>query len=535
MPLAMPVATPLAVLMAASWWADHTAVALEVAFVAYAIAISTVVVLERRRPTTTLALVLALVFVPVLGLLAYMLLSRSVRRRRKVRQRRIVRPIEALRGVATVAAQPDELPPLPRGLVRLAIATAAAPVRRAVDVRVLSDPEGIFAAMRAAIDGAESFIHLLFYIWHDDDTGRDLVMRLAARARAGVRVRVLVDDMGSVGVGARHFGPLLEAGGEVARFGKLRLGWRPWRSRLNFRNHRKIVVVDGRCGFIGGVNVGDEYAGQLDDRRWRDLMVEVRGDAVLGLDAVFLEDWLSSTGQVLDTHGQLPQELRDLDARRPRRRGPRTGGERERERRLRAGDPFQALPPRPPTRQGALMQVIPSGPDAPNDEAIATQVVASIAIATARVWIVTPYFVPDDPLLLAIRTAALRGVDVRVLVPTPAANDSRLVAFAASSYYDELLESGARVFEYHGGMLHAKYALFDDVALVGSANMDVRSFHLNYGVIAMFYDAEVTRALGIRFIEDLTAAREVTLAMRETRRWWQRVGEGAARVVSPLL
>jgi cardiolipin synthase len=149
--------------------------------------------------------------------------------------------------------------------------------------------------------------------------------------------------------------------------------------------------------------------------------------------------------------------------------------------------------------------------------------------------VVTPYFVPDEPLLAALRTAALRGVDVRVIVPSAEHNDSRLVALAAASYYDDLLDAGARVFEYQAGMLHAKYAVFDDVSLVGSANMDVRSFHLNYEIIAMFYDAGVTAGVVSRFSEDLTDSREITAEQREALSWPSRVLEASARVMSPLL
>ena len=147
----------------------------------------------------------------------------------------------------------------------------------------------------------------------------------------------------------------------------------------------------------------------------------------------------------------------------------------------------------------------------------------------------TPYFVPDEPLLAALRTAALRGVDVRVIVPAAVNNDSRLVALAAASYYDDLLDAGARVFEYQAGMLHAKYAVFDDISLVGSANMDVRSFHLNYEIIALFYDAGVTGGVVSRFSEDLSDSREITADDRETLGWRRTVLEAGARVMSPLL
>jgi cardiolipin synthase len=509
---------------------------LEIGFIAYAIVITVVVLLERRRPTATLALILALVFLPVVGLLVYLLLGRRAKRRQSVRRRRIVRPFDEMRDFAAAARLPEDTTAIQRSLVQLAMATAAAPVRHASLVELFADPRATFAAMHAAIDSAESYLHVMFYIWRDDATGRELVARLAARAHAGIKVRVLLDHLGSFGVDDDHFAPLLEAGGELGWFGRLRFPWRPWRSKVNFRNHRKILVVDGERGFIGGINVGDEYSGAgTATRGWRDIMVEIHGDAVVGLDAVFLDDWLVSTGQVIDVRGTRTAALAHIDARRPARR--RWIGRRERpaERALRTHNPFGALPPRTPADDGPLVQIVPSGPDAPVAQAIATQITAAIAGACDRAWIVTPYFVPDEPLLAALRTAALRGVDVRVIVPSAEHNDSRLVALAAASYYDDLLDAGARVFEYQAGMLHAKYAVFDDVSLVGSANMDVRSFHLNYEIIAMFYDAGVTAGVVSRFSEDLTDSREITAEQREALSWPSRVLEASARVMSPLL
>jgi cardiolipin synthase len=496
--------------------------------------ITVVVVLERRRPTTTLALVLAIVFVPIGGLLVYLVFVRRRVRQIRRRERRIVRPFEAMRRFVKLDDLPTAMSPLQRSLVKLAVATAAAPVRRADRVDVLSDPAATFARIGQAIDGADRFVHLLFYIWRADDTGRELVARLAAKARAGVRVRVLVDHLGTLGLGDEHFAPLVEAGGEVARYAPLRVPFLPWRSRLNYRNHRKIVVIDGATGFIGGANVGDEYSGRAVARpRWRDLMVEMHGDAVLGLDAVFLDDWLTATGQVVDMHGTRAKQIAHLDARRPA--AAKWRPEPARDKALRDANPFAALPRREPRSTGPLVQVIPSGPDAPTVDAIAAQIIAAIAAAAERMWMVTPYFVPDEPLMQTLRTAALRGLDVRIVVPAPDVNDSRLVALAAASYYEDLLDVGARVFEYTPGMMHAKYVIIDDWSVVGSANIDVRSFYLNYEIVAMFYDAGVTADLAQRFLEDLSHTREVSPAERDSVRWHRRLVEATARVLSPLL
>lgn len=516
--------------------ADALTWALEVGFAIYVVAITIMVVLERRHPTATLAIILGVVFIPVVGLFLYLVFGRRAARRQRLRQRRIVRPFEAMRDLATAAELPAGATPSQRSLVKLAVRTAAATVRHAREVELHTNPPGAYAAMHRAIERADHYLHLLFYIWHDDATGRDMVARLAARARAGVRVRVLLDHLGSFDVSKSHFGPLLDAGGELGWFGRMRVPWRPWKSRVNFRNHRKLVIADGDHGFIGGMNIGDEYSGAgTNPRGWRDMMVELHGDAVVGLDAVFLDDWLVATGQVVDVHGMRTPALVHIDARRPAARRWSRRGALSRDRTLRENDPFTAEPRGPGSDRGPLLQVIPSGPDMRVADSIATQIIAAIGCACERVWIVTPYLVPDEPLLLAMRTAALRGVDVRVIVPTSGHNDSRLVALAAASYYDELMEAGARVFEYQAGMMHAKYAVFDDVTLVGSANMDVRSFHLNYEVVAMFYDASVTAAMVGRFSEDLAGSVEITAEAREQLGAWRGMLEAAARVTSPLL
>jgi cardiolipin synthase len=482
---------------------------LEVGFIVYVIAVSAVVVLERRRPTATLALLLTLVFLPFVGIAAYLLLSRRrVQRRLRARERRPTNPLEGTRNLANVDALPDDIPPLQRGLVRLALETSAAPLRRADSAELLTTAKRAFDAVKDAIRGAKRSVHLEFYIWRDDASARELTKLLTERAREGVRVRVLYDHVGSFGLSNAHFADLVAAGGEVAMFGRLWVLPLVRRSRVNFRNHRKIITVDGEIGFVGGLNVGDEYFGERAEvMRWRDLLVELRGDAVIGLEATFLDDWLGTTGQVVDLGGAPPAAH---------------------------GNPFTPLPERPAASLGPLVQVIPSGPDIPVVETIAAQFSAAIAVAQERAWIATPYFIPDEPLMLILRTAALRGVDVRVLVPRPARNDNWLVAYASRSYYDDLLEVGCRVYEYDG-MLHAKYLICDEVAAIGSANMDVRSFYINYEITAMFYDAVVAAELAMVFSHDLDRAHEIRATERIALTLPARMLENVARVVSPLL
>lgn len=512
--------------------------ALELGFAVYALTVTTLVVLERRRPTATLALVMALVFLPVAGLIVYLLLSQRVRRRIRRRMRRPINPVDDTRHVANLEELPSDVLGPARGLVRLALQSAAAPLRRCESATLLPRPDAAFAAFAEAIAEAERTIHCEFYIWRDDPTARRITKLLAERAAAGVKVRVLYDHLGSLGLPRVHFDPLREAGGQVAVFGRLRVPLRLSWLRVDFRNHRKLMTVDGRRGFLGGLNVGDEYLDPKGDGRgWRDLAVDLRGDAVVGLEAIFLEDWLACTGEILDLQGERAPTPRRFDPRRPlpkdrpwqRRRAQVARA------RAQAANPFAPRPDLPVRSQGPLLQVIPSGPDLPLVSVIAAQLSAAIAGATQRVWLATPYFVPDEPLLFTLRIAALKGVDVRILVPAPHNNDVRLVAWAARSYYDDVLAAGGRIFEYLPSMMHSKFLIADDLCAIGSANMDVRSFHINYEVTGMFYDPQLTAELAELFCEDLERAREVTRASRANPWLPIRLAENAARVLSPLL
>ncbi len=250
-------------------------------------------------------------------------------------------------------------------------------------------------------------------------------------------------------------------------------------------------------------------------------MVELHGDAVIGLQASFLEDWLATTGEILDLSGHPNGHVA-----RPSRifRRPQSPN----------ANPFALLPDRPMTSRGPLMQLVPSGPDLP-DSNLAAQFIAAIATSQTRVWLATPYLVPDESLSLILRTSAMRGVDVRILVPTPKQSDQRLTAYAGCSYYDDFLETGCHVFEYLPGMLHAKYLIVDDICAIGSANMDIRSFYINHEITAMFYDRALTAHLAGLFSRDLKASREVFSAEREHLPLWVRLAENIARMASPLL
>nr|WP_255216580.1 cardiolipin synthase [Pseudenhygromyxa sp. WMMC2535] len=490
----------------------------ELGVVAYVIFAVVTIVLERRRPTATIAWILVLVLMPVVGLVAYLLIGRrKARRSRRSRRRRPLKPTEATAAIANLERSPAWATPVVRGLLKIAMHRANEPVRHADSVEILPYPQQAFLAMEAAIAAAEHRIHIQFYIWRGDETGRRMIALLRERAAAGVEVRLLYDDIGSLATPLAHFAPLEQAGGAVARFGALRLRVARPHGRIDFRNHRKLLCIDGRVGFTGGLNVGDEYRGTTRSGKvWNDLLVRMTGDAVLGLEAVFIEDWLATTGELVELRQGLP------------------GGD--------AATSMRERPSTPPESSGPLVQIISSGPDQHptrgdhSASVIAASFLAAIGSATQRIWIVTPYFIPDAPLDTLLQTAAMRGVDVRVLVPSPHENDSRFVGMAARSYYDDLLAAGCKIYEYAPGMLHAKYMVIDEtIAVIGSANMDVRSLYLNYEVTAFFFDPRVTTDLAAVFEEDLRAGELVRPEDRAEIGLFARFVEGTARIVSPLL
>jgi cardiolipin synthase len=471
----------------------------EALFAAYLIGGISFVVLERRHPRTTLSWVLALILLPVLGLIAYVVVGRRPYRRhvKRCRRRRESANL-AMQQVARLDRLPDELSGPERGLVQLALRSAAAPLRRATAVEILQAGSEAFDAICGAIASAREHVHLEFYIWKDDASGRSLTELLTRKAAEGVSVRVLCDHLGSFSLPSAHFAPLIAAGGEVAFFAPLFTA-RIRRPRANFRNHRKLISVDSRVGFVGGLNVADEYLSEgREGVIWRDLFVRLEGDAVIGIETVFDGDWL-------DAHGSSP----DADPV--------------------VGDPALGLD----ANRGPLVQIIPSGPDVQAGAAIAAQFSSAISTALERCWIATPYLVPDEPLKLTLQTAAMRGVDVRLLVP--GRSDVRIVGLASRSYYDGLLEAGCAIYEYPE-MLHSKYLIADrSVAAIGSANMDIRSFYLNYEVTAMFYDEGVTAVLAANFEADLAHSVRVGASDRAKLPGSRRMAEAFARVLSPLL
>ena len=466
--------------------------------VLYVVPLATWIVLEKRHPLATIAWILSLALLPVAGFPIYYLLGPRRLRRKKSRRalalNRIGASLPDLRALTdpSLGIVHEKLDVRRRQLIGLALNNSQAPLSTGNQARLLRNGSACYEAIERALQEARHHVHFQSYIFEPDQVGSRFRDLLVERAKAGVEVRLLVDAVGSAALAPRFLQPLQRAGAELGVFNRVSFArFRP----ANFRNHRKIVVVDGEVGFTGGLNVGDEYLGRARAAgAWRDTHLELRGPAVRGLQRIFVEDWNFATGHTVTAPAYFPE---------------RTG------------------------EGGELVQIVGSGPDR-DWQAIQQLFFAAIASAQERVLLTTAYFVPDEPTLCALVTAALRGVDVQLLLPRH--TDSLTARAAGRSYFDELLRAGVRLFEYLPGMLHAKTLVVDRAfCAVGSANFDQRSFRLNFEVSALIYGETVADQLATVFDQDLTVSREITPEEREARGFGQRLTEAAARVFSPLL
>ena len=450
------------------------------------------IVLQRRESGATLAWILVIIFLPFIGLLAFWLLGttriRIMRRRRRRAEQHLIPSLARFRSSQQLSETDVQVV---GALYNLASRLDECGPQPGCDVTMYRDGRAAFGALEQAIEDAREHIHLVYYIWEPDRTGQRFRDALTRAAQRGVEVRLLLDDVGSYLTKHAFFTPLIQAGGEVARFLPLNLLSR--QVSVNNRNHRKIAVIDGRRGFTGSMNIGDLYAGLTES--WNDLHLRVDGRVVYELQKVFCEDWYHATRHDLATERYFPA----------------------------------------PNCQGDVCaHFLASGPSDERWRAIHTLLFVAINTARDRVWIETPYFVPDAPIIMALQTAALRGVDVRLLLPHR--SDHSLVLHAGRSFYDELLDAGVRIFEISDTVPHAKTAVIDGVfATAGSANMDQRSFRLNFEGNLFFFGKKVATQLEYDFLRFCQSAREITRQQRTGLPHLQRLQEGFARILAPLL
>lgn len=468
-----------------------------------------IVFFQRRDPKSVWTWLLVLYFVPVFGILFYLILAQDYRKSKLFRIKAVedrlhysVRKQEIFFKEQSGKAKDENIYDYLK-LIRYNLNAGSAILTVFNKVEIFKEGKEKFADLIEEIRGAKSFIHIEYYIIKNDELFDIIAMELIKKARQGVEVRILADGMGSRFMPKKKWKALEAEGIKIAIFFPAALG--RINLRVNYRNHRKIVIIDGNIGYLGGFNIGREYIGQ-DPKfgNWRDTHLKICGEAVASLGARFALDWNYASKENLFKEGKY----KIVD---PEGTGP--GSENE--------ESFLCI------------QIITSGPDS-RTRLIRDNYIELFNNAKNHIYIHTPYFVPDEAVMSALSIAARAGVDVRLMIPCMP--DHPFVYSATLSWAGSLLEQGAKVYTYQEGFLHAKSVMVDGLcACVGTANMDIRSFELNFEVNATIYDEATVQKLEADFLEDIGKSREITEEIYRSRGLVQRLKEQFSRLLSPLL
>ena len=460
----------------------------------------TIIFIERKNPSSTIAWVMIIFILPIGGMILYLLLSQNIARQKIFKlsaheQDVVEKPLEnqILEMKEGVFQYSDEEESLAR-LITLNQVYGKSFLTQENKVEILNDGVKMFDSILRDIRNAREYVNVQYFIVKNDETGKKLLRTLVQVARKGVKVRFLVDALGTKNLDKVLLNEFAKYGGKIAyffspRFIKINL-------RFNYRNHRKIVIVDGRVGYVGGFNIGNEYLGKKKKfGYWRDTHIRVQGRAINDLNARFILDWRLTAKENLG----LEQAYFDFS--------------------------------RPVGKTS--MQIVNSGPDSERQE-VKHAYLKMINSAEKSIHIQTPYFVPDESIFTAIQTAAFAGIDVKIMIPN--IRDHILVYWATYYYCGLLLKAGVKVYIYENGFLHAKTLSVDGKACsVGSANFDIRSFKLNFETNAFLYDQDVTSEMDRLYFEDLGYCRELTMKEYENRSLIIRIKEGIAKLSSDIL
>ena len=448
------------------------------------------VVLNNRDTVKTLAWILVFIFLPFLGLIIYFFFGRDTRKAKMI-GRRMLSQIQQRRQLNDDAENQADVPQGYEPLVSYFKNTSSSYLLGASEVEVLSTRE--FAnSLHEEIDAAKEHIHLQFYIIEDDEFGSLLCEHLIAKARQGVEVRVIYDSVGCWKVNKEFYEKMRCAGVYVESFLKVRFPLLT--NRVNYRNHRKVVVIDGKVGFVGGCNIADRYLKGVEWGDWRDTMLMLRGTAVHGLQSSFLVDWYFANRTLVCGKRYFPQL---------------------------------------PSGNEALVQVVQSNPVGEVRSAMVGMIKA-LSMVRNYVYLQTPYFMPGGAFLLALKSAAMSGADVRLMIPER--SDNRVMDYASRSYLVDIMKAGVKVYLYNQGFLHSKTMVCDDnLSSVGSMNLDFRSFYYNFEVSAFVYSRKVACALKEKFLDEARCCRQLSLSTFAKRSLKERCLESVARLLSPLL
>lgn len=459
---------------------------------------------ERRNPASTWAWLLVLFFIPVFGFITYIVFGRESKRERmfseKARHDQDIFYKYIYDGIRYGIMIRDQMQAV-KNKIRLTESPCMDDIAYLHinsgnwmtsnnQVEYFIDGKEKFDALIQDIRLAKRYIHMEYYIIRGDGLGKKIVAELSKKAKEGVEIKLLFDGMGCHALPKRFFDELILSGGRVEAFSP------PLIARINYRNHRKICIIDGQIGYIGGFNIGDEYLGIVKRYgAWRDTHLRIQGDAIDQLQIRFINDWnFTAKDRVSFEQDYFPER---------------------------------------PQISGVKMQIVSSGPDTQRRN-IRDGYFKMMNEAQRSIYLVTPYFVPDDSIFEALKVAARSGIDVRIVIP--ANPDHFFVYWASMSYLGELLESGVRCYQYEKGFIHSKVVFVDGIgASVGTANMDIRSFDLNFEVNAFLYDEKTTRLLEKDFIQDLEDCMEITKEWYEKRSAWFKTKEAVSRLISPML
>ncbi len=482
-------------------------VILEILYIIILVTVCLRIIYDTTSINKTLAYLLLVIFVPVLGILFYFSFGINYRKRRvyskkliedDVLRRELIKQIIS-RTETNLKLNTDTIKE-GASLVHLLLNDSLSPLTIGNQVTLLLNGEQKFPEVLKALETATHHIHVEYYIYDNDVIGNRIKDMLIAKARAGVKVRLIFDAFGSRSIRRQFLRDLLASGVEAYPFNRIR--FQPLANRLNYRNHRKIIVVDGRLGFVGGINISDRYINDPETIKrgariyWRDAHFRIDGPGVQYLQYLFFCDWNFCAGQKLQ-----PGPAYFTDRRHP------AGSE--------------------------SVQIAASGPDSPTST-IMLSILKAINIAKKEILLTTPYFIPGETILNALKVAALGGVSVKILAP--GVSDSRLVNAAAWSYFDDLLRAGVEIFLYRKGFIHVKTMVVDDyISVVGTANMDYRSFDLNFEVNAVVYGEKLAGELRTSFLHDLDDAEQIQPHAWHKRPLSKKLAERIARLLSPLL
>lgn len=463
------------------------------------------VVLDNRNPVKAMAWILVLFFLPVTGLVLYFFLGRSNRKEKLISRKGYSRLIKRPRAAYQMQKS------LNVGEDKSRIMSFFKKVNDALPfdgnkVCVFTEGSSMFLSLLRDIYNARHHIHVEFYILNDDAAGRMLRDALIYKSREGVKVRVLYDDVGCWKVDKDFYDLMMCEGIEVQGFLKVRFP--VFTSKVNYRNHRKIVVIDGRIGYIGGMNIADRYLCGLSWGIWRDTHSRISGRAVYGLQTAFLTDWFAVDRSLITSSDYFPEIT---------------------------GEPLSAVSCASghSVREESVAQIVTSDPVSEWRD-IMQGYVMSISGAMSYIYIQTPYLLPSEPVLTALQSSALSGVDVRIMIPQK--GDSRIIHTGTMSYIDDMLKAGIKVYLYKKGFLHSKLMVCDDsLSTVGSTNMDFRSFEHNFEANAFFYDKETALTLKGIFCDDIKSCELLTRETWSLRPRMNKVMESVVRLFSPLL